>query len=75
MSILRSVMRVPMNMFNNYGAMPHKHPQLMNYYTVVGCMFVVTVMGRGAEKFSMWGYSPKAFREQFRQRQIKVDQQ
>ena len=43
-----------MNVFNVYGAMPPKYPQLMNYWTVTLACFLVMVAGKGAEKFTLY---------------------
>ena len=54
MYALRSMARVPMNVFNLYGALPKQNPQFMNYWTCLGVMGFFIVGGRGAEKFAMW---------------------
>ena len=53
--MFRSIARTPMGLFNTWGALPAKQPVLMNYVTVIQFMFVVTIMGKGADKFSFSG--------------------
>ena len=62
---LRSIARVPMNMFNVWGQMPKQHPVMMNYVSIVSFIFFVTIMGKGAEKFSYWNLSQKNYRAVF----------
>ena len=51
--VLRAICKAPMGVFDTYARAPAKYPHLLNYWTMFGVMFFVTVAGKGAEKFSI----------------------
>ena len=55
-TLLRSLFRAPMGVFDVYAAAPSKYPQLMNFWSVLGSMLFVSVAGYGAEKFTIKGH-------------------
>lgn len=55
MSGLRSAVRYPLGLWDEYRALFFKKPKLMNQYLMASCLIFFYVSGKGCEKMTMHG--------------------
>ena len=73
-TLLRSIFRAPMSLGDVYTSAIRKYPQFMNYYSVVGVLTFATILGHGAEKFTLKGHmNQKSVKAEFEKQQALVD--
>lgn len=53
--MLKSVVRVPASIFDEYRALCFKYPKAMNFYMISLTFFFFMILNKGAEKISMRG--------------------